>query len=157
MIESRKKFKTEEILNKSASKEVALAMLQSWTEDELGKSRLLIHPGATAWLAHAAGAMGSEPNTGTEFGLDRWLDLLEGSIENMPNGLEIIVHRIIAEGQWVSADVESRGELVDGRVYNMRYTFWFQVIDGRIHHLKQFFDTKYGEQFFLNRHFSEEK
>ncbi|WP_209121016.1 nuclear transport factor 2 family protein [Alkalihalobacillus sp. BA299] len=152
MTEFQKKIEINRSLS-SAPKEVALAMLQSWSEEGLGQSRSLIHPGSTAWLAHAAGATGSESNTGTEFGIDRWLDLLAGSIDSMPNGLKIIVHRIIAEDQWVSAEVESRGELTDGRVYNMRYTFWFQVIDGRIYHMKQYFDTKYGEQFFLNSHF----
>jgi ketosteroid isomerase-like protein len=136
-------------------KDVANAMFMTWADNDFARARGLIAAGSTAWLAHAAGAQGAQPNSGTSFGLDRWLDLLEGVVILMPQGLEMKVHRLIAEGEWVAADVESVGPLADGRVYNMRYTFWLRIRDGKIHELKQFFDTKYGEQFFLQRHFTE--
>lgn len=136
-------------------KEVAAAMFGTWADADFARARTLIAGGAVAWLAHAAGAAGAEPNRGTSFGLDRWLDLLEGVVAMMPSGLEVIVHRMIAEDEWVTADVESVGPLADGRVYNMRYTFWFHVRDGKIVELRQFFDTRYGEQFFLDRHATE--
>lgn len=137
------------------SKDVANAMLRTWADNDLERARTLIAADATAWLAHAAGAVGSEPNCGTSFSLERWLDLLQGVLDLMPTGLDVIVHRMLAENEWVVADVESRGPLADGRIYNMRYTFWFCIRDGKIHELKQFFDTRYGEQFFLQRHFTE--
>lgn len=133
------------------SKDVARAMMRSWETGDFDESRSLIADGSTAWLAHAGGAAGAEPNSGTSFTLLRWIDLLEGVVREMPSGLSVTAHRLIAEDNWVAADVESRGELADGRVYNMRYTFWFDVRDGLVHQLKQFFDTKYGEQFFLER------
>lgn len=135
--------------------DVATAMLRTWADNDLQRARTLIADDSTAWLAHAAGAQGAEPNRGTSFSLERWLDLLQGVLDLMPTGLQVIVHRMIAEGEWVAADVESVGSLRNGRVYNMRYTFWFRIRDGKIHELKQFFDTRYGEQFFLHRHSTE--
>ena len=35
----------------------------------------------------------------------------------------------------------------------MRHTFWFRVQDGLITKLPQFFDTRYGGQFFFDAHF----
>jgi ketosteroid isomerase-like protein len=136
-------------------KDVANAMFRTWADNDFARARALIAAGSTAWLAHAASAQGAQPNSGTSFGLDRWLDLLEGIVKVMPQGLEMTVHRMIAEDEWVAADVESVGPLPDGRVYNMRYTFWLHIRDGQVHELRQFFDTKYGEQFFLQRHFTE--
>ncbi|MGW4481678.1 nuclear transport factor 2 family protein [Rhodococcus triatomae] len=133
------------------SKDIARDMMQCWENGDFDRARSLVADGATAWLAHADGATGAQPNGGTSMSLIRWLELLDGVVREMPRGLAVTTHRMIAEGDWVAADVESVGETDDGRVYNMRYTFWFEVRSDRIHRLKQFFDTKYGEQFFLDR------
>ncbi len=125
-------------------------MFRCWSINDLATARTLIADDAQAWTADTAGASGREPNTGRSFTLSRWLDLLQVVLDLIPGGLEVVVHRMIADGGWVAAEIESRGELVDGRIYNMRYTFWFDVRAGRIHQLKQYFDTRYGEQFFVD-------
>ena len=68
---------------------------------------------------------------GTTFPLVRWLQLLEEALAGMPEGIELIIHRLIAEGEWAVAEVESRGYLSDGRLYNMPYTFWLRFATAR--------------------------
>ena len=133
-------------------KSVAVGFMETWHHEPLRRGLPHVDPDGPVWISHAAGATGMQPNNGTEFTLRRWLELLDPIVARMPDGLEVIRHRTIAEGEWVAVDTESRGALTDA-IYNMRYTFWFRVRDGRVQEMKQFFDTKYGEQFFLNSHF----
>jgi ketosteroid isomerase-like protein len=125
------------------------AMFESWSANDLERARGLLAPGAEAWLASAPGGSDTTANPGRAMAATRWLDLLQGVLDQLPGGLQVIVHRRVGDGEWVAAEVESRGTLTDGRLYNMRYTFWFEVHDGRIHQLRQYFDTDYGRQFFL--------
>ncbi|NEN79163.1 nuclear transport factor 2 family protein [Nocardioides zeae] len=135
-------------------REVVTAFMETWRDRPLHDGAAFLAPGATAWLAHAAGAGGTEPNTGTTFSGQRWLELLQPIVDRMPGGLTVHLHRVVADGAWVVVDTESRGEVPPSSVYNMRYTFWFHVEDGLVTELRQFFDTKYGEQFFLDAHFT---
>lgn len=125
------------------------SMLRTWTDDALDVARTLVTPDATVWLASAPLDATSTLNPGRDMPAGRWFDLLQAVLDQIPDGLEVVVHRMAHSGGWVAAEVESRGALVDGRVYNMRYTFWFEVRDGLISHIRQYFDTEYGQQFFL--------
>ena len=131
------------------TKRVALAFVHQWSEPGLGAAHALIADGDVAFLAHAPGAPGGE-NPGTTFPLLRWLELLAVAIADMPAGLEMRVHRVVAEGDWVAVEAESHSRVRDGRLYNMRYTFWLQVADEKVRELRQYFDTKYGTDFFLD-------
>jgi ketosteroid isomerase-like protein len=128
---------------------VVAAMFDSWTANDLDRARVLLAPGATAWLASVPTGGDSTVNPGRAIPADRWLDLLQGVLDQIPEGLQVVVHRQLTDGAWVAAEVESRGSLTDGRLYNMRYTFWFELHDGRIRQIRQYFDTEYGAQFFL--------
>jgi ketosteroid isomerase-like protein len=136
-------------MQEAAASDVVAAMFESWTANDLHRARALLAPDATAWLASVPGGTDSTVNPGRAIPAGRWLDLLQGVLDQIPEGLQVIVHRQLTDGEWVAAEVESRGTLTDGRLYNMRYTFWFELHDGRIHQIRQYFDTEYGRQFFL--------
>lgn len=141
-----------DVHDRPSAKALVTSLFETWTTNDLARACTLVDEDGPAWLAHAAGAHDAEPNLGTELTLRRWISLLQGVLDQMPEGLQVLVHRMVCEGEWVVAEVESRGALTDGRVYK-HYTFWFEVQDGVIRGLRQFFDTKYGEQFFPNAHF----
>lgn len=127
--------------------------MQTWRHAPLRDGLSMVDPDGLTWISHAGGATGLERNRGTEFTIRRWLELLQPIVDEMPGGLEVIAHRVVADGDWVVVDTESLGTVTEVARYNMRYTFWFEVRTGRIVQLRQFFDSKYGEQFFANRHF----
>ncbi len=133
----------------SEPKAIARAMIDSWVANDLEKARTLIAENSSAWLAHTFG-VSSGANKGTMFPLSRWLELLQEAIDRMPKGLGMVIHKMVAEDNWVVVELESHGYLEDGRLYNVPYTFWFDVRDGKIRELRQYFDTKYALSFFLD-------
>jgi ketosteroid isomerase-like protein len=56
-------------------------------------------------------------------------------------GLRMWVKNTIAEGDQVAMEVESRGELKNGRVYNNEYHMLVTLREGRIVDLKEYYDS----------------
>lgn len=133
----------------SDAKSIARAFIETWERNDLKTARTMIADDSMVWLAHTYGVPHG-PNPGTSFGLPRWIELLQEAIDRMPKGIRMTIHRMVAEDGWVAVDTESHGDVDNGKLYNMRYTFWFEVRGGKIRTLKQFFDTQYGNSFFLD-------
>lgn len=141
------------LVDNSPQKELVKDFMATWKSSPLHDGLHFVDPSGPMWISDAAGATGNERNTGTEFTILRWLQLLQPIVDAMPAGLEIINHRMIAESEWVAVDAESLGRLNEHAQYNMRYTFWFNVRDNKIVAMKQFYDSKYGQQFFASYKF----
>ncbi|MET0332984.1 MAG: nuclear transport factor 2 family protein [Rhizobacter sp.] len=56
-------------------------------------------------------------------------------------GLRMWVKNTIAEGDQVAMEVESRGELKNGRIYNNEYHMLVTLREGKIVELKEYYDT----------------
>lgn len=128
---------------------VARHFIASLADDDLASARDLLAAGATAWLASAPPGATPGRHAGRSFPATRWLDLLQVVLDQVDGRLELLVHDVIADDRRAVLEVESHGPLADGRTYTMRYCFWFEVDDGRIAALRQYFDTDHGRQFFL--------
>jgi ketosteroid isomerase-like protein len=61
----------------------------------------------------------------------------------LQNGLTMTVKSLIAEGDKVAVEVESHGELRNGRVYNQEYHFLLTISDGKISAVKEYLDTQH--------------
>ena len=59
----------------------------------------------------------------------------------LDGGLRMWVKNTIAEGDQVAMEVESRGELKNGRIYNNEYHMLITLRDGKIVDLKEYYDT----------------
>lgn len=59
----------------------------------------------------------------------------------LDGGLRMWVKNTIAEGDQVAMEVESRGELKNGRIYHNEYHMLVTLRDGRIVRLKEYYDT----------------
>ena len=59
-----------------------------------------------------------------------------------PQGLELTVLGMIAEGDKVAAQVESRGTHISGKPYNNQYHFLITVRDGKIVENREYMDTE---------------
>jgi len=58
-----------------------------------------------------------------------------------PNGFALNVKTMIAEGAKVAAEVESKGVHANGKTYNNKYHFLFEVQGGKITRVKEYMDT----------------
>jgi ketosteroid isomerase-like protein len=62
-------------------------------------------------------------------------------IGSMPNGVEMRIRSMIAEGDRVAAEVESYGPTASGRIYNNDYHFLFRLRGKEIVEVKEYLDT----------------
>lgn len=65
-----------------------------------------------------------------------------GIFEAFPQGLDFTLHGMVAEGDKVAVEAESRGHHASGAFYNNHYHFLFEFRDGRVLHLREYLDTE---------------
>ena len=124
-IESNKKVATE-FLNRFNAGDLAGA-LDAMTDD------------ATWWIAGkpdqlpAAGLHSKEQIAKLEQTMGR----------RLKNGLKMTVKSLIAEGDKVAVEVESYGELKNGRIYNQEYHMLMTIRDGKISAVREYLDTQH--------------
>lgn len=99
----------------------------------------LLAEGATWWIA---GRRESQPAAG-EHGKEEVARILGNMGARLKDGLRMEVRGMVAEGDRVAAEVESRGELENGRVYNNQYHFLLTVRGGRITAVREYLDTQH--------------
>lgn len=59
----------------------------------------------------------------------------------LKDGLRMTIKSVIAEGDIVACEVESYGELKNGRIYNNQYYFQLSIRDGKISSVREYMDT----------------
>lgn len=95
---------------------------------------------ATWWIAGKPELMGAVAGLKTRKQIDR---LLHGMIGQLKNGLKMTVKSMIAEGDKVAVEVESLGELQNGRTYNQEYHILLTIRDGKISEVREYLDTQH--------------
>ena len=63
--------------------------------------------------------------------------------DQLKNGLKMTVKGLIAEGDKVAVEVESYGELRNGRVYEQEYHTLLTIPDGKIRAVREYLDTQH--------------
>jgi uncharacterized protein len=101
----------------------------------------LLGEDATWWIA---GGIEKTPGSG-EHTKEQARRLLAGMGRQLKDGLRMTVRGMIAEGDRVAAEVTSRGELHDGKVYANEYHFALTLRDGKITQVREYMDTKHVE------------
>jgi ketosteroid isomerase-like protein len=69
--------------------------------------------------------------------------LLNNLAAALQNGLRMTVKSLIADGDKVAVEVESYGELRNGRIYNQEYHFLLTIRDGKISAVREYLDTQH--------------
>ena len=64
-------------------------------------------------------------------------------VKQLKDGLKMTVKGLIAEGDKVAVEVESYGELLNGRVYNQEYHVLIKTRDGKISEVREYLDTQH--------------
>jgi uncharacterized protein len=104
-------------------------------------------PGALAAMTDditwwVAGKQGESPGAGTKDkrGVERMFAGMSGRFKD---GMRLTFKGAIAEGDQVAIELQSFGELTNGRVYNNDYHFLVTVRDGKISGIREYLDTQH--------------
>jgi ketosteroid isomerase-like protein len=75
--------------------------------------------------------------------------LFQRMLEGLQGGLKMTLKSAIAEGERVAAEVESEGDLKNGRRYRQQYHFVLEFRDGRICAVREYLDTQHAHDVWL--------
>lgn len=67
----------------------------------------------------------------------------------LKDGLSMTVKNAIAEGDLVALEVESHGELANGRIYHNEYHTLMRVFAGQIREVREYSDTQHAHSVWL--------
>jgi uncharacterized protein len=121
------------------NKELATKFLDRFSASDIAGALDTMTEDATWWIAgkpeqlSAAGVHSKEQ-------IARLFHNMAGQLKN---GLKMTVKSLIAEGDKVALEVESYGELQNGRIYNQEYHMLMTVRVGKISEVREYLDTQH--------------
>jgi uncharacterized protein len=78
------------------------------------------------------------------YGKERLRRLFSRMLAQLDNGLKMTVLGSVAEGDQVAIEVESSGDLRNGRQYRQQYHFLISFRDGKIAAVREYLDTHHA-------------
>jgi len=82
---------------------------------------------------------------------DNFIKQFPQTIKTMfPNGLNLKIHTVIAEGPHVAIQCESDTTVANGKKYANRYHFYFRFDGDRIAQIREYNDTNHVREVFLS-------
>ncbi len=122
-----------------SNKELAASLFSRFDANDLAGALDLLADDASWWIA---GKPGQQPAAG-EHDKASIARLLRRMASQLPEGLRMTVKSAVAEGDRVALEVESRGPLGNGRVYEQQYHFLLTIRDGKIASVREYLDTQH--------------
>jgi ketosteroid isomerase-like protein len=80
---------------------------------------------------------------------ERIAKLFHVMLDGLRSGLKMAVKSAIAEGDQVAVEVQSEGDLKNGRQYRQQYHFAMQFRDGKICAVREYLDTQHAYDVWL--------
>ena len=71
-------------------------------------------------------------------------------VDAIPKGLHLKANDFICEGDRVAVEAESIGHVANGRVYQNRYHFMFNIRGGKVSKVNEYCDTLHIKETFLD-------
>jgi ketosteroid isomerase-like protein len=75
---------------------------------------------------------------------ERIARLFHAMLKQLQDGLKMTVKSAIAEADRVAVEVESQGDLENGRPYRQQYHFLMEFRDGKICAVREYLDTQHA-------------
>lgn len=123
-----------------SNKRVAAEMFQRFSAGDVEGVLALMADDAT-W--HIPGKPALTPVAGA-YGKERLRRLFGRMLEQLNDGLKMTVVGSVAEGDKVAVEVESSGDLRNGRKYRQQYHFLIAFRDGKIATVREYLDTHHA-------------
>lgn len=133
-------------MNTESNKKIVAAFFQSFSAANVPGALELLDD-EVAW--HAMGREGDLPMSG-EMDKDAIGKLIAKIQEIMPGGLKLTPTGWTAEDDRVALEMESYGEMLNGKVYQNRYHFLVTVVDSKITALREYMDTYHVKRCFID-------
>ena len=121
------------------NKKMASEFLSRLSDRDIDGALAMMADDATWWIA---GKPGSLPVVGT-LSKEQIARLFNRMTSQLRDGLRMNVKSMIAEGDRVALEVESYGELKNGRVYNQEYHMLIEIRNGKIRAVREYLDTQH--------------
>ena len=126
-------------MNIEQNKKLAADFFARFSANDIAGALDLMTDDATWWIA---GKPDQLPVAG-DHSKERIARLFYNMAGQLKNGLNLTVKSSIAEGDKVALEVESHGELQNGRVYNQEYHLLITIRDGKIGAVREYLDTQH--------------
>jgi ketosteroid isomerase-like protein len=123
-----------------SNKKIARALVEGLGSDQDDAFSRLLHD-EVLWSVMANPA--SFPVTG-DMTKTQFLEHLQRFRRAVPNGLQIAVTGVTAEGNRVAIEAESSATLMNGNVMRQVYHFLFEVRSEKVYRAREYLDTAHG-------------
>jgi uncharacterized protein len=128
-------------MSAETNKHVVLSFFANVSGGKVDAALALMADSATWWVAGKPDKF-AQAGTKTKTQL---AELLNGLGAAMPKGLRVTPKGLTAEGDRVAVEAESYGETTSGKIYNNWYHFLFEIRDGKIQAVREYFDTLHAK------------
>ena len=125
---------------KTDSERIVLQFLATLSAGDLEAVRDMLHEEAT-WTPQMRDVPGAGVHRGKRGIVDEFLAPVRSLFR--PGDPKIFVDTIVSRGSLVMLESHSGGALADGRPYQNLYAWAVEVKDGKIHALREYFDSHY--------------
>ena len=125
---------------KTDSERIVLQFFATLDAGDLEGVRTLLHEEAT-WTPQMRDVPGAGVHRGKRGIVDEFLAPVRGLFR--PGDPKIFVDTIVSGGSLVMLESHSGGCLADGRPYQNLYAWAVEVNDGKIHAIREYFDSHY--------------
>jgi ketosteroid isomerase-like protein len=123
-----------------SNKIIACALVESLGSERNDAISGLLHE-EVLWSVMANPA--SFPVTG-DMSKTQFLEHLQRFRQAVPNGLQIAVTGVTAEGNRVAIEAESSATLMNGNVMSQVYHFLFEIRSEKVYRAREYIDTAHG-------------
>jgi uncharacterized protein len=121
------------------NKKLAAEFIARFNDNDITGALDTMAEDATWWIAGKQGLV----LTSGDHNKKQISSILYNMAGQLKNGLKMEVKNLIAEGDKVAVEVESYGELRNGRIYNNEYHFLITIRDGKISTVREYLDTQH--------------
>jgi hypothetical protein len=128
-------------MSQETNKQVVISFLDAFSNGRSAAALDMFIDSATWWTAGRFALSGTKDKAALAEALGGIGGLLKGPIRVTPKAFTV-------EGDRVAVEAESHAERKDGKIYNNQYHFLFEVRDGKIAGVREYFDTMHANEIF---------
>lgn len=99
-----------------------------------------------SWTTMISGIPGAGRHEGRDNVLNNFLAPVRGTFKE--GDPKVFVDSLVSSGNRVMAETRAQGERADGKPYDNRYAWAFEITDGKIDHVREYMDSLYIARFF---------
>lgn len=127
---------------------VVLNFFATLSTGDLEAVRVLLHENAT-WKPMVNDIPGAGTHVGRKGIVDEFLMPVRGMFK--PGDPKIVVNTIASNGPLVITETMGLGTVADGRPYENRYCWAFEIKDGLVFAIREYMDSLYVSRLFENK------